>query len=286
MTHRQYRSYFENQLQPLYSQAESRSILGLLLEDLCGYTRSQILMSQESVIDENHVNKLNQALSALKKGVPVQHVTGIAHFYGRTFRVSPHTLIPRQETEELVALIVKEFESSTRPLRILDIGTGTGCIGISLAKMVPNAQVTLLDVSEQALEIAKHNAAVHDVKVTLLKSDILQIASLATEYDLIVSNPPYVRDLEKQEIQKNVKDFEPHLALFVSNEDPLVFYRKILELAKKQVSLPIVYFEINQYLSDEMKSLANTMGARGQLHKDLNDNWRMMRCDFDPIATL
>lgn len=286
MTHKQYRSYFENQLQPLYPQAESRCILGLLLEDLCGYTRSQILMSQESVIDENHVNELNKALIALKKGVPVQHVTGISHFYGRTFRVSPHTLIPRQETEELVALIVKEFESSTRPLRILDIGTGTGCIGISLAKMFPNAQVTLLDVSEQALEIAQHNAAVHDAKVTLLKSNILQIASLATEYDVIVSNPPYVRDLEKQEIQKNVKDFEPHLALFVSNEDPLVFYRKILELAKKQVSQPIVYFEINQYLSDEMKSLANRMGARGQFHKDLNDNWRMMRCDFDPIATL
>jgi release factor glutamine methyltransferase len=208
-------------------------------------------------------------------------------------------LIPRQETEELVQWILNDHKGKSVE-RILDIGTGSGCIGISLGHAFKkrsdeefydehsrstkanspskSIQVTLLDLSKEALHIAEANAKViaTEVAITFKEEDILQIRTLDT-YDIIVSNPPYVRELEKSQLHTNVIDYEPETALFVKNEDPLVFYKKILELASAQ-ERPLVYFEINQYLSKQMEQLASGLGFKNEIRRDLNGNLRMMKC--------
>jgi len=215
----------------------------------------------------------------LKTSKPVQYITGKAHFYGNEFKVSPATLIPRQETEELVDLIIKDHKSR-QDLNILDLGTGTGCIAISLALELNNASVSMIDVSKEALEIAQENASQIGVTITSILTDVLTLSSdQMSDLDIIVSNPPYVRDLEKVELHDNVLEHEPHTALFVADNDPLIFYRKILELAQTALKPDgVLYFEINQYLPEETKSLAERFGFKAEVFRDLNGNWRMMRC--------
>jgi release factor glutamine methyltransferase len=206
----------------------------------------------------------------------------VTHFYGLEFEVNSAVLIPRPETEELVDWIVQKskIKNQKSKIKILDIGTGSGCIAIALAKNLPNAQVFALDVSEQALATAKTNAELNQVTIQFLHQSILETENLCQQFDVIVSNPPYVRELEKQEIKKNVLDNEPHLALFVEDNDALIFYRKIAQLAQKNLNPQgQLYFEINQYLGQEMLDLLREMGFKNsELRQDIYGNDRMIQC--------
>jgi len=247
-------------------------------------------------------------LSDLKKQKPIQYILGETEFYGLPFLVNENTLIPRPETEELVELIIKQNSKSEIPpepkvngaklnskLKILDIGTGSGCIAISLVKNISNVEVYAIDISEEALETAKKNAQINQVEIHFIQADILKINNLEqlptsnpklethnpkleTQFDIIVSNPPYVRNLEKQEINPNVLEYEPHLALFVEDDDALLFYRKIAQLALKSLSPNgRLYFEINQYLGKETVELIESFGFKNVvLHKDIYGNDRMI----------
>ncbi len=268
------RSTYRKQLASIYPKHEIDAILKILCEDLLGWSKSDFILkdSEELLVKETFL--LQDALTELLKSKPVQYITGVAHFYGHVFSVSEHTLIPRQETEELVHLIIQEHKSISP--RILDIGSGSGCIAISLALDLPKSQVAAIDISNKALEIAQKNASVLKAAIDFEQVDILKATSIDF-YDIVVSNPPYVRDLEKREIHKNVLEHEPHSALFVANDDALIFYRHILQLAKPHLKT-IVYFEINQYLGAEMLELAHSLDFKAMLHKDLNGNDRMMKC--------
>jgi release factor glutamine methyltransferase len=223
-------------------------------------------------------------LVQLKLEIPIQYLLGKTSFYGLDFEVNSAVLIPRPETEELVDWIIQsqKLKVKSQKIKILDIGTGSGCIAVSLAKNIPNAQVFAIDVSEKALATAKKNANLNDVNVTFLHQSILETEDLEQEFDIIVSNPPYVRNLEKKEIKKNVLDNEPHLALFVEDNDALIFYKKIAELAQKNLSNSgQLYFEINQYLGKEMVGLLETMSFKNiELRKDIYENDRMTRAEF------
>ena len=203
-------------------------------------------------------------------------------FFSYRFLVDENVLIPRPETEELVDWVLTTVTPSSKPLKIIDIGTGSGCIAISLAKSLPNAEVTAVDVSAKALQVARRNAELNGVTINFLQQDILQTTALPDTYDIIISNPPYVRSLEKAEMQANVLEYEPHLALFVSDTDPLLFYDRIATLARKSLSPQgSLFFEINQYLGEEMKALLKAKGfEKVVLRQDLSGNDRMMICQF------
>jgi release factor glutamine methyltransferase len=278
MTLNQFKTLYQEQLAPLYPENEIYSILQIVCEDLLNWSRSDFMMNDREEMNHLQGEVLHKSLRELRTSRPVQYITGKAHFYGHEFAVNEHTLIPRQETEELVHMIIKNHKSETY-LNIIDIGTGTGCIGLSLKDAMPSCSLTLLDVSKKALETAQSNASHLKTPVKTILQDVLKLKELPEKYDVIVSNPPYVRNLEKQEIHDNVLNNEPHLALFVDDSNALMFYRKILELAQNALKPKgIVYFEINQYLSKEMKVLATELGFESEVFKDLNGNYRMMKC--------
>ena len=240
-------------------------------------------MATEIEVDLNVSSNIGgsiKQLKELKKEIPIQYLLGKTHFYGLEFEVNENVLIPRPETEELVEWIINENLKAdrTKKIKILDIGTGSGCIAISLAKNIPNAEVYAIDVSKKAIETAKRNALYNKVEVNFILQNILETEVLKCNFDIIVSNPPYVRNLEKEEIKKNVLDYEPHLALFVEDNDALIFYRKIAELAKKNLlENGQLYFEINQYLGKETKDLLENMDFKNiELRKDIYDNDRMI----------
>src|SRR5690606_25398341 len=200
------------------------------------------------------------------------------YFYGYEFKVSSATLIPRRETEELVEWVLQIMnEQPNKIWRVLDIGTGTGCIPITIKKEFPLADISAIDVSKEALQIAKENAVNLEADVLFIEKDILKTNELAN-YDIIISNPPYVRNLEKAEIKKNVLEFEPHLALFVEDDDPLIFYRKIAQLAHQFLNVNgFLFFEINQYLGKEMEEMMKEYFSDIELKKDILQNDRMMK---------
>jgi release factor glutamine methyltransferase len=221
-----YRTYFLEKLTPLYDAMEAESFFNIALGELKGWKRSDVAMNPDAVLSDEETVKWDDVLAELEKQKPIQYIFGRAHFYGLEFQVNENTLIPRPETEELVEWIVKENQHKGK-IKILDIGTGSGCIAISLAKNLPMAQVSAIDVSEKALAIAEKNAEANGVTVNFVLKNILKAEGLPDTYDVVVSNPPYVRELEKAEIRPNVLEFEPHLALFVDDTDPLLFYRNI-----------------------------------------------------------
>jgi release factor glutamine methyltransferase len=258
----------------LYGEDEARSIAFLIIDKQYRVTKTQALSGKE--IEAADPEFLEQAVSRLLKNEPVQYILGVADFFGMEFIVNSSTLIPRPETEELVDLIIKQNVLSPNP-NILDIGTGTGCIPIVLAKFLPSARVSAIDISDQALETAKLNRSKNNVSVDFFKQDILEDKYWDEKLDIIVSNPPYVREMEKKQIRKNVVDFEPHSALFVPDEDPLIFYREILKFASVHLnSGGKVYLEINQYLSGEMAELLQSMKFQEiELIRDLSNNFRI-----------
>lgn len=274
-----YKTQFTAALSELYDTLEGESFFYLILENTKQLKRIDLALAPDLELSETEIINWNAILEKLKQEIPIQYILGITHFYGLEFEVNENVLIPRPETEELVEWILSnpQIHKSTNP-QILDIGTGSGCIAIALAKNLPNAKVFSIDVSEKALETAKKNAERNDANVIFIQKNILETEDLEEQFDIIVSNPPYVRNLEKTEIKKNVLDNEPHLALFVEDNDALVFYRKITTLAQKNLKPKgQLYFEINQYLGEEMVELLKASDFNNiELRKDIYENDRML----------
>jgi len=270
-------NYIKNELNPIYSSREGESISYLLLEHVLDCSRMHLQLNKSDVVEDDTFELIAQFVEELKTKKPLQYILGEADFYDLKFKVNEHTLIPRPETEELVHAIINENKSSN--LTILDIGTGSGCIPICLAKNLNQAKLSTADISAKAIETAKENAKSNDVEISFYNRDILKWEDFEwEEYDIIVSNPPYVTEAEKEKMEDNVLKYEPHTALFVSDHDPLIFYRTISELAishlKKGGKL---YFEINESLGKEMKELLEEKGFTNiLLHKDINGKNRMM----------
>ena len=276
-----YKTVFQHELASLYDEQEIESFFYIILEKLHSLKRIDLALNPKMVMDGNHLKQWKNITSDLKIQKPIQYILGETEFYGLRFEVNGNTLIPRPETEELVELIIKEEGKGKREkgkVKIIDIGTGSGCIAISLAKDIQNAEVFAIDVSEKALATAKRNAEINNANVTFLLKNILETDDFEQQFDIIVSNPPYVRNLEKAEIKPNVLEYEPHLALFVEDNDALLFYRKIAQLAKKSLSENgKLYFEINQYLAKETVELLEDFGFQNvQLLKDIYGNDRMI----------
>lgn len=287
MTIKAYRKQFIQELSSIYEEGEAESFFYLILEAKHQLKRIDLALRPDLTFSESEIMVWNCILDDLKKEVPIQYLLGKTNFYGLDFEVNSNVLIPRPETEELVEWIIEsgkwgdgsgKWGDGTRKSKILDIGTGSGCIAISLAKNSPNAQVFAVDVSEKALEVARENAKRNEVEVQFILQNILETTDLLSSYDVIVSNPPYVRNLEKHEIKNNVLDYEPHLALFVEDNDALLFYRKIGELALKNLnSNGKLFFEINQYLGKETVDLLKNLGFQQvELRKDIYGNDRMI----------
>jgi len=271
---------FIAQLQGVYDKEEIHSFFYILCDFFLQFSRFEVSMSQHTMVSEITIARFEKVLLRLKTQEPIQYILGTTQFYGLTFKVNKHTLIPRPETEQLVDWILSNLHDRGSVLDILDIGTGSGCIAVSLAKNIPRARVSGIDISEKALEMAQENAVNNQVLVSFCEKDILETTALKNKYDVIVSNPPYVRQLEKKEMNANVLDYEPGFALFVTNEDPLLFYKKIAQLAF--VSLKEkgwLYFEINEYLSLEMDVLLKDIGfANIEIKKDFREVPRMIKC--------
>lgn len=287
---KQYRNYFNETLKTIYPITEIDSFFFLLLEEYLGFRRVDIVLKSDFKITQETLNLLQSATKQLEQEVPLQYIIGKTEFYGLPFVVNKHVLIPRPETEELVACVVSEssrfktFNTSTKQttdkkqLKILDIGTGSGCIPISLKKQLPFAKISAIDISKEALTVAKKNAVLNNVDIHFILQDILKTVALDQHYDIIISNPPYVRELEKKELKNNVLKNEPHVALFVENDNPLIFYAKIAELAKNYLNKNgLLFFEINQYLGTETIDLVNKKGLKNiQLKKDMFGNDRII----------
>jgi len=281
---KEYKINFINSLLPFYDEMEAESFFYLILENRHQLRRIDLALDAKKEFSEAEISNWNFILEKLKTQIPIQYILGTTHFYGSEFIVDENVLIPRPETEELVDWIVKLNTklSKKKDLKILDIGTGSGCIAISLAKNILNSAVFAVDVSEKALAVAEKNATLNKVAVTFLHKNILETNHLDQKFDIIVSNPPYVRNLEKAEIKPNVLENEPHLALFVPDNDPLIFYKKIAELAAANLNPNgQLFFEINQYLGKETQDLLESLGLKNiELRKDIYGNDRMIACDF------
>ena len=273
---RQLKSQFLEALLPSYNTDEASRFFDLLLEALEAKKRIDLVLHPE-------LETVQAALSDLLQFKPIQYIIGSTYFFDLRFEVSPATLIPRPETEELVDWILKDCLNQS--ISILDIGTGSGCIAIALAKNLPHAHVTAIDIAPDALEVAQRNAIQNKVAIQFKRQSILDTPTLnacfaEAEFDCIVSNPPYVRHLEKQEIQPNVLNHEPHLALFVADNDALLFYRHIGQFAQKHLKIGgKLYFEVNQYLGNETAAVLDQLGFKDiELRKDIFGNTRMLCC--------
>ena len=278
-----YLAYLHQKLDPVYPAKEIGSFSRLLLRKLANMSSVQIYSDKDRNFPAETFEKLVSAIDRLACKEPIQYILGETEFCGLNFQVGPGVLIPRPETEELVELIATD--SREKVLRILDIGTGSGCIAVSLAKALPLSQVSAWDISPEALTIAAENAAINEVNVHFEMANVLKHEPnelQRTSLDIIVSNPPYVRLSEASEMEANVLKHEPHIALFVENEDPLLFYRVISDLAVKMLKpRGSLYFEINSYLGKETLELVKTYPFREvQLIQDISGKDRMIRADL------
>ena len=280
---KEYKIQFITNLLPFYDEMEAESFFYLILENKRQLRRIDLALNIDLLFSNEEILIWDAILEKLQIEIPIQYILGTTHFYGLEFNVNENVLIPRPETEELVEWIISSVKMPKfTNLKILDIGTGSGCIGISLAKNISDAQVFAIDISQKALASAKENAVLNEVAVAFIQKNILETNDLEQQFDIIVSNPPYVRNLEKAEIKSNVLANEPHLALFVEDNDALIFYRKIAELATKNLSVEgKLFFEINQYLGKETVELLEKMHFKNiELRKDIYGNDRMISCNF------
>lgn len=281
----QLEKYFHQRLKANYPDSEIESFFFWTLEQILGIQRIEFVLQKNNPVDSENEDLIKQVIERLQNEEPIQYIFGSTEFYGLKFNVSKNTLIPRPETEELVEWIIETVKSdkdlsSKSEVQILDIGTGTGCIAITLTKHIPSANTTAIDVSEKALGIAKSNSALNEVHIDFVLTDVLELSKLGNQYDIIISNPPYVRNLEKAEIKNNVLKYEPKTALFVEDDDPLLFYRKIGKLSLDSLTNNgYLFFEINQYLGEETVDLLSKLGYQQvELRKDLFGNDRMIKC--------
>ncbi len=264
---------YRTALTGIYERQEIDAVFYRLLIFYHHLQRIDVSLNPEMAIDET---KLLAALEELKQHKPWQYITGETEFYGLPFKVTSGTLIPRPETEELVDWVINDCKN-TSGLRILDIGTGSGAIAVSLAKNLPGNFVSAIDFSEGALKVAEANAKRNSVEVKFKQLDILKVPACDEHYDIIVSNPPYVIDSEKKMMHDNVLQFEPETALFVPDSDPLIFYEKIISLAIKN-NTSYVYFEINEFLKNDLETLLNEKGISFyEFRKDIFGKWRMLK---------
>jgi len=271
---------FLNLLKDEYPAQEVNSFFNLLIEFYLGMNRLDFALKPGKEISLEEKEKFESAIHRLSLHEPIQYIIGETEFFGLKFKVNKNVLIPRPETEELVQWILDDFGAPKNPqnLKILDIGTGSGCIAISLAKNLPNAEIFALDISEKALKTARENAGLNKVNVDFIQADILNLEALTGKFDVIVSNPPYVREMEKAEMQLNVLENEPDMALYVQDTDPLIFYGIIAKLAQAGLQKNgNLYFEINQYLANETEEILKNSGFKTELKKDIFGNYRMLR---------
>jgi release factor glutamine methyltransferase len=280
-------AYVRKSLEDSYPAQEARAICHLLLENILGLPPAALYASPEKHVEAAQEQQIMEATAQLGQKRPIQQVLGMAEFYGLTMLVDEHVLIPRPETEELVDWVVSSRQplacggSSGAPkLRVLDVGTGSGCIAVALAKNLPDAATYAWDISEEALDVARKNAARSGVQIHFEATDILHPPQLhKLKYDLIVSNPPYVCESEKEQMHDNVLRYEPPLALFVRDDNPLVFYAAIAGFAQKTLSdSGEVFVEINEKLGQEVVSVFSCSGFSSvELRRDINGKPRMVR---------
>lgn len=271
-------SFIKSELKEFYPMSEIDSFVYLIFEQLFNYSRTKLLISQDvEILEDSYQNILN-IIRDLKLYKPIQYILGETIFYNLTFNVTPGILIPRPETEELVDWIIKE--SPDKYKRILDIGTGSGCIAISLAKNLPESVVYASDISREALTVTKKNSKLNNVDIQIMKLDILNFDNQLNEkFDIIVSNPPYVTEKEKKLMHKNVLDFEPELALFVPDNNPLLFYKAIIDFGMNHLNPGgKIYFEVNESFGKETALLLEERDFRDiSLKKDINGKDRMLK---------
>lgn len=280
MTIEEGKNRFTRELSGLYDVQETAELYYIAVAEVLQLTRMEVLLRNGDWISNEQDDQLNVILNQLKAGAPVQHIIKKSWFYGLLFKVTNKVLIPRPETEELVNLIIKAEESTSRqPLRLLDIGTGSGCISIALKVNLPALAVTAMDISDEAIEIARYNALGNSAAIRFLLADIRSYQS-ADRYEIIVSNPPYVMDSERESMLPNVLEHEPHLALFVPDSDPLLFYVAIADFARHHlIPMGRLYLEINERLGKEMVEMLTSKGfTKVILRKDMQGKDRMISC--------
>lgn len=269
--------HLTNRLNGKFDQQEMQSIKKNISEAVLNIPYHQVFLNPRISIESSKVLEVERVISELLMGKPLQYAIGFAFFSGLTLKVNPSVLIPRPETEELVSLIVRENDALNP--KILDVGTGSGCIALALAKQITGAQVTGIDISADALAVAKENAKYNDIYANFIQVDIFQPTNLkGSTFDIVVSNPPYVRDSEKKLMHGNVLNFEPHIALFVPDSDPLVYYRAIALFAAESLSQSgWLWLEINEALGDETAALLSSYGFNVEVRSDFRDKPRFVK---------
>jgi|LFRM01.2.fsa_nt_gb release factor glutamine methyltransferase len=269
--------YIRTHLSEGFTVGEIRAFTTLILKEVCNLSFSDIVACKFTELSDNEKQNIISIVKRLQKGEPIQYILGVTEFYGLDLKVTSSVLIPRPETEELVEWILLETKQLNP--HILDIGTGSGCIAITLSKKMKYATVDAWDVSAEALEVAKENAKANNVSIKFSKVDVLAKQDLDKRFDIIVSNPPYIIESEKKVMSKNVLDFEPHQALFVSNNDALIFYDRIADIAVKLLNKNgMLYFEINQAYGQQIVQLLQQKNFINiELKKDISGNYRMIR---------
>lgn len=275
----EFRLLFNKELSELYPKTEIDAFFFRLVEHKLKLQTIDVFLKPEYTIASDKIIALKNVLERLKQEEPIQYILESTEFYSLPFKVNKNVLIPRPETEELVRWVLEDIKDIDTKISILDIGTGSGCISISIKKNLPNTTVFGLDISSNALKVSKENAIRNKVDITFIKEDIINVKKIKLKLDIIISNPPYIRELEKKEMKKNVLNNEPHLALFVDDNAPLIFYTKIADLALKTLNNKgVLYFEINQYLGKETKDMLHEKGFKNIiLKKDLFGNDRMIK---------
>ncbi len=295
MTIKNLKNTFYVELEKFYPKEEIESFFYLCADKFSDLNRLKIALNRDYKVNESQQQQFSNALKRLKSEEPIQYILGETEFYGLPFLVNKNVLIPRPETEELVEWVLAESENqqlktNQTQLKILDIGTGSGCIPISIAKNLKNSSLYAVDISEKALNIAKKNAINNEVSVRFIPADILQKTSNEVKtllqldkekFDIMISNPPYVRDSEKTQIKNNVLQYEPHVALFVEDKDPLLFYNRIADFAKENLKASgLLFFEINQEFAQETVSLLKEKNFTNIIcKKDIFGVDRMIKCE-------
>ncbi|MFM1840373.1 MAG: methyltransferase, HemK family [Bacteroidota bacterium] len=271
----------KHQLSNVYDALELNSIVNILIEEVTGWDALHQNIHKNDALEQSHTDQLTHYVEKLLTGKPLQYIIGKAWFMGKAFMVNEAVLIPRPETEELVEWIVEYAQIINKPLSILDIGTGSGCIPISLKQAIPNASITAIDISKEALAVAQQNATAHNTNIEWIELDILQTKHLKDQYDIIVSNPPYIPLREKPNMQSQVIDHEPAIALFVPDQYPLIFYSKIAHIGKSALKPNgQLFFEIHYDQGEAIMALLNEMGYHAELRQDIYGKDRMVRASL------
>lgn len=265
------------ELANIYDVREIESFFDVIVEDLMQLNRMEVGFKKNETLDPLKEKEFTSILEALKTKQPLQYILGHAWFYGRSFNVNPSVLIPRPETEELVQWIIQSTNKKDA-LEMLDIGTGSGCIPITLKIELPNTKISAIDISADSLNTATANATLHKTAIQFQQLDILTTNQLSRHYDVIISNPPYIPEKEKSAMHENVLEHEPHLALFVPNEDPLLFYKKITALAENHLNKNgLLFFEIHYDQADAIQQMISQHGFEVELRKDIYGQDRMIK---------